>query len=74
LIADQHARIKDPPFGDSGHDKLQSHIHCFPIKMTFAKDNKEFYHTEFADLFQLLRDYEHEKRFRIKFVFPQDMF
>ncbi len=38
-----------------------------------AKDSKELYRTEFADLFQFLRDYEREKMFRIKFVFPQDM-
>ncbi len=66
-------RTKDPLFRDSGYDKLQSHIHCFPIKMALAKDSKALYCTEFADFFQFLRDYEREKGFRIKFVFPQDM-
>jgi hypothetical protein len=41
--------------------------------MALAKGSKELYRTEFADLFQFLRDYEREKIFRIKFVFPQDM-
>jgi hypothetical protein len=38
--------------------------------MAMSKDNKELYRAEFADMFQLLRDYECEKGFRIKFVFP----
>ncbi len=69
----KHPRTKDPLFGASGHDKLQSHVHCFPIKMALAKDSKELYRTEFSDLFQFLREYERLKGFRIKFVFPQDM-
>jgi hypothetical protein len=68
----KHPKTKDPLFGDSGHDKLQSHIHCFPIKMAMAKDSKELYRTEFADFFQFLRDYEHKKEFRIKFLFLQE--
>ncbi len=59
----KHPRTIDPLFGDSGHDKLQSHIHCFPIKMALAKDSKELYRSEFAEFFQFLRDYEREKGF-----------
>jgi hypothetical protein len=69
----KHPRTKDLLFRDSGHDKLQSYIHCFLIKMAMVKDSKELYHTEFADLFQFLRDFEREKGLRKKFVFPQDM-
>jgi hypothetical protein len=60
-------------FGDSGTVKVQSHIHCFPIKVAFAKDSMELYRTEFADFFQFLKDYERHHHHRIKFVFPQDM-
>jgi hypothetical protein len=41
--------------------------------MALAKDSKDLYRTEFADFFQFLRDNKHEKGFRIKFLFPQDM-
>jgi hypothetical protein len=60
-------------FGDSGSSKVQSHIHCFPIKIVMAKDTKQRYHTEFSDLFLFLREYEREHGFRVKFSFPQDM-
>ncbi len=33
----------EPLFGDRGHDKVQSHIYCFPIKMALAKDTKQLY-------------------------------
>jgi hypothetical protein len=60
-------------FGESGIEKVQSHLHCFPIKIAFAKDTKELYRTEYQSLFVFLRDYERENNFRIKFIFPQDM-
>ncbi len=60
-------------FGESGHEKLQSHIHCFPVKVAIAKDSKELYRVEYADFFAFLKEYEREKNYRIKFIFPQDM-
>ncbi len=66
-------RTHGPLFGESGHDKLQSHVHCFPIKMAMAKDSQELYRTEFRFFFQFLKDYEREKGYKIKFLFPQDM-
>jgi Holliday junction resolvase RusA-like endonuclease len=60
-------------FGVSGNEKVQSHIHCFPIKTAFAKDTKQLYQVEFGDFFQFLKEYEHEKNYRIKFIYPQDM-
>ena len=60
-------------FGDSTIEKVQSHVHCFPIKVAFAKDTKDLYHVEFADFFAFLKQCETEKEFRIKFIFPQDM-
>ncbi len=66
---------KDPKkgtflFSDSGIENVQSHIHCFPVKVCFAKDTKQLYHLEFDDFFAFLREYEIEKGRRIKFVFP----
>ena len=60
-------------FGDSGHEKVQSHIHCFPVKVAIAKDSKELYRVEYADFFAFLKEYEREKNYRVKFIFPQDM-
>jgi hypothetical protein len=60
-------------FGESGNEKVQSHIHYFPIKTAFAKDTKHLYQVEFSDFFQFLKAYEQEKQHRIKFIFPQDM-
>ena len=33
-----------PLYGYSGIDKVQSHLHCFPVKIAFAKDTKALYH------------------------------
>ncbi len=60
-------------FGENGVEKVQSHVHCFPIKVAFAKDTKELYRVEYSDFFAFLKDYKREKGFRIKFIFPQDM-
>ncbi len=32
-------------FGDSGSSKVQSPIHCFPIKVVMEKDTKQLYRT-----------------------------
>jgi hypothetical protein len=40
-------------FGENGCTKVQSHAHCFPIKIAIAKDSKQLYCTEFADLFRI---------------------
>jgi len=42
-------------FGESGIDKVQSHLYCFPIKIAFAKDTKELYRVEYQDFFAFLR-------------------
>jgi len=60
-------------FGEDKVEKVQSHVHCFPIKVAFAKDTKDLYRLEFGDFFTFLKEYEAEKGFRIKFNFPQDM-
>jgi hypothetical protein len=54
----KHPVTKDFLFGDSGHEKLQSHVHCFPVKMAMAKDTKELYRNEFGDFFLFLKEYE----------------
>jgi hypothetical protein len=69
----KHPRTKESFLGDSGHNILPSHIHCFPVKMVMAKDTKELHRNEFGDFFLFLKEYEQEKGFRIKFLFPQDM-
>jgi len=71
-------RCKDPKkgtflFSESGIENVQSHIHCFPVKVCFAKDTKQLYRLEFDVFFAFLREYEIEKGGRIKFVFHQDM-
>jgi hypothetical protein len=60
-------------FTNSGCHNVQSHKHCFSIKVCFAKDTKQLYRDEFREFFTFLREYEVEKGGRIKFVFPQDM-
>jgi hypothetical protein len=60
-------------FGESGHEKVQSHVYCFPVKVAIAKDSKELHSVEYADFFEFLKEYEREKNYRIKFIFPQDM-
>jgi hypothetical protein len=34
-------------FSETGIKKVQSHVHCFPLKVAFAKDTKALYKTEF---------------------------
>jgi hypothetical protein len=66
----KHPRTKESLLGDSGHNILPSHIHCFPVKMVMAKDTKELHRNEFGDFFLFLKEYEQEKGFSIKFFFP----
>jgi len=60
------SRAKDPPngeplFGLSGHDKVQSKFHCYPLYIILAKDNKELYQIHLSQFFnevnQLEEDY-----------------
>jgi hypothetical protein len=60
------SRAKDPSngeplFGLSGHDKVQSKFHCYPLYIILAKDNKELYQTHLSQFFnevnQLEEDY-----------------
>jgi hypothetical protein len=44
---------------------VQSHVHCFPIKVAFAKDTKHLYQLEFADFFRFLKQYEIEKKIEL---------
>jgi hypothetical protein len=60
-------------FSKTGIENVQSHVHCFPIKVCFAKDTKQLYRLEFGDFFAFLKEYELEKGGEVKFVFPQDM-
>jgi len=60
-------------FGENWVEKVLSHVHCFPIKVAFAKDTKELYRVGCSDFFAFLKDYEREKGFCVKFNFPQDM-
>ncbi len=48
-------------------------MNSFPIKVAFVKDTKDLYRVEYADFFLFLRQYEAEKGFSVKFIFPQDM-
>lgn len=32
----KHPKTKEALFGESGHEKMQSHIHCFSIKVALA--------------------------------------
>ncbi len=66
----KHPKTKEALFGESGHEKMQSHVHCFPIKIALAKDTKELYKVEFNDFFLFSRVYKQEKGFRIKFSVP----
>jgi hypothetical protein len=42
-------------FGEDKVEKVQSHVHCFPIKVAFAKDTKDLYRIEFGDFFTLFK-------------------
>jgi len=71
-------RCKDPRtgallFSCSGNENVQSHVHCFPLKVCFSKDTKHLYRLEFEDFFAFLKAYELEKGGRIKFAYPQDI-
>ncbi len=58
-------RTKEKLFADSGIEKVQSHVHCFPIKAAFAKDTKASYKVEFKDFLLFLKTFEQEKQGRI---------
>jgi hypothetical protein len=46
---------KLPLFGDTGIEKVQSRLHCFPIKIAFAKDTKSLYRFEYGDFFAFFK-------------------
>jgi hypothetical protein len=35
-------------FGEDKVEKVQSHVHCFPIKVAFTKDTKDLYRIAFG--------------------------
>jgi hypothetical protein len=37
-----YPKTQEPLFGDSGHEKVQSYVYCFPIKMALAKARSIF--------------------------------
>jgi hypothetical protein len=39
-------------FGNTGHDKIQSRFHCYPLHVIIAKDNKELYQTHLSNFFR----------------------
>jgi hypothetical protein len=41
-------------FSETGMENVQSHVHCSPINVCFAIDNKQLYHLEFGDFFAFL--------------------
>jgi hypothetical protein len=45
----KNPKTHGPLFRDSRHDKVQSQVYCFPIKMALAKDSKQLYRVEFSD-------------------------
>jgi hypothetical protein len=49
--------------------KVQSHLHCFPIKIAFAKDTKELYRVEYQDFFTFLCEYKQEKNLELNLIF-----
>jgi hypothetical protein len=42
-------------FGDAHLEKVQSHVHCFPIKIAFAKDTKDLYRVQYSDFFFIFK-------------------
>lgn len=56
-IVDPNA--KDPVsnellFGESGHDRVQSKFHCYPLHIIIAKDNKQLYQSHLSDFLGML--------------------
>jgi hypothetical protein len=47
----KHPLTKEPLFGESGSDNMQSHVHCFPIKIALAKDTKDCTRWSFRTFF-----------------------
>jgi hypothetical protein len=43
-------------FSETGIENVQSHVHCFPIIVCFAKDTKQLYRLEFGDFFAFLKE------------------
>ena len=44
-------RTKEPLFGDTGYDKLQSCNVCFPLHIHIAVDNKQLYNEKLKNFF-----------------------
>ena len=56
-------RAKDPVsggllFGESGHDRVQSQFHCYPLHIIIAKDNKNLYQTHLSSFFREVNRFE----------------
>jgi len=49
-------------FVPEGFKNIQSHTHCFPLKICIAKDSKKLYKEQFRELFDFLKQYKKEKR------------
>jgi uncharacterized protein CbrC (UPF0167 family) len=62
-IVDPNA--KDPVsnellFGESGHDRVQSKFHCYPLHIIIAKDNKQLYQSHLSDFFRDVNTFEEQ--------------
>jgi hypothetical protein len=60
-------------FGESGADNIQSSIHCFPLYVHIAKDNKDFYNTHLTGFFSSFNRMEDEHIGGLRLAYPADM-
>ena len=47
-----------PLFGHSGHDRIQSKFHCYPLYVIIGKDNKHLYRTHLSTFFDDISSFE----------------
>ncbi len=52
-------------FGESGHEKVKSQNHCYPLHVFIAKDNKELYQTHLSQFFHDINSFEEDYPNRI---------
>ncbi len=60
-------------FDESESDIIQSSIHCFPLYVHIAKDNKDFYDTHLTTIFSVLIQMEDENVGGLLLAYPADM-
>jgi len=47
-------------FGESGHDRVQSRFHCYPLHIIISKDNKQLYQTHLSSFFRDINTLEEQ--------------